>query len=63
MNLWMEIVHIASTISFREDEDVLICQINTSGLHFSQSLYRVINFLGFFSLQFMYQQFEILRSL
>ena len=44
MNLWLEVVQLASTISFSDDEDSLIWQFTRDGLCSSQSLYRVINF-------------------
>lgn len=46
MNLWLEIVQLASTISFTEDEDALGWQFNSNGIYSSQSLYRIINFRG-----------------
>jgi hypothetical protein len=46
MNLWLEIVQLASTISFTEDEDALVWQFNSNGIYSSQSLYRIINFRG-----------------
>lgn len=46
MNLWNEIVQIASTISFKDEEDSLIWQYSSSGGFSSQSLYRIVNFRG-----------------
>jgi len=46
MNLWLEVVQLASTISISDDEDSLIWQFTRDGLYSSQSLYRVINFRG-----------------
>lgn len=46
MNLWLEIIQLASTISFTNDEDALIWQFSSNGIYSSQSLYRVINFRG-----------------
>lgn len=45
-NLWLEIVQLASTIVFTEDEDASIWQFNSSGIYSSQSLYKIINFRG-----------------
>jgi hypothetical protein len=46
MNLWLEIVQLASTITFSEEEDTLIWQFRSNGIYSSQSLYRIINFRG-----------------
>ena len=46
MNLWQEVLQLASTIDFSEEEDSLIWNFNSSGIYSSQSLYRVINFRG-----------------
>jgi hypothetical protein len=46
MNKWLEIVQLASTICFSEEEDSLIWQFNSKGIYSSQSLYRLINFRG-----------------
>ena len=47
MNLWQEVLQLASTIDFsEEEEDSLIWTFNSSGIYSSQSLYRVINFRG-----------------
>jgi hypothetical protein len=46
MNIWLEIVQLASTISFSDEEDSLIWQFNSNGIYSSQSLYKVINFRG-----------------
>jgi hypothetical protein len=43
---WLEIVQLASTISFSEEEDALIWSFTSNGVCTSQSLYRVINFRG-----------------
>ena len=45
-NLWSEVIQLASTIVFSEEEDSLIWQFNSSGVYSSQSLYRVINCRG-----------------
>jgi hypothetical protein len=44
--LWMEIVQIASTINFSDEEDALIWKFSSNGSYSSQSLYRVINSRG-----------------
>ena len=46
MNLWQEVLQLASTIDFSEEEDSLIWTFNSSGIYSSQSLYRVILFRG-----------------
>lgn len=46
MNVWLEIVQLASTITFSDDDDCLIWQFNSNGVYSSQSLYRIINFRG-----------------
>jgi hypothetical protein len=43
---WQEIVQIASTIVFSEEEDALIWKFSSNGIYSSQSLYKVINFRG-----------------
>ncbi|KAJ1291703.1 hypothetical protein BS78_02G336000 [Paspalum vaginatum] len=45
-NIWMEVVQLARTINFSEEEDALIWQFSSSGTYSSQSLYKVINFRG-----------------
>jgi hypothetical protein len=44
--VWLEIVQLASTITFSEEEDALIWSFSSNGIYTSQSLYRVINFRG-----------------
>lgn len=46
MNLWLEVVQLASTITFTEEEDSLIWQCGNNGTYSSQALYKVINFRG-----------------
>jgi hypothetical protein len=46
MNLWYEIMQIASGIVFSEEEDVIIWQFSSSGRYSIQSLYAVINDRG-----------------
>lgn len=46
MNLWLEIVQLASTITFSNDEDALIWRFTSNGVYSSQSLYKIINFRG-----------------
>jgi len=37
-NIWLEVVQLASTISFTDEEDSLIWQFNSEGVYSSQSL-------------------------
>jgi hypothetical protein len=46
LNLWCEVVQLASTIVFSEEEASLIWQFNSTAVCSSQSLYKVINFRG-----------------
>lgn len=48
-NMWLEVVQLASTVTFSGEADSLICQFNSSGVYSSQSLYRIINFRGVLS--------------
>jgi hypothetical protein len=48
-NQWEEILAIASTINFSEEEDEPIWEFHSSGLYSSHSMYKVINFRGFIS--------------
>jgi hypothetical protein len=43
---WQEIIQLASSIAFTDDEDSLIWTFNSKGTYSSQSLYKVINFRG-----------------
>jgi len=43
---WQEIIQLASTIVFSDEEDSLIWTFNSRGVYSSQSLYKVINFRG-----------------
>ena len=43
---WLEVVQLAETIRFEEEEDALIWQFNSSGIYSSQSLYKIVNFRG-----------------
>jgi hypothetical protein len=44
---WWEVVQLASTINFSEEEDSLVVWLFTSnGIYSSQSLYKVVNFRG-----------------
>lgn len=45
LELWEEVCQLASTISFSE-EDSLIWQFSSNGVHSVQSLYKIINFRG-----------------
>ncbi|WVZ69867.1 hypothetical protein U9M48_018590 [Paspalum notatum var. saurae] len=48
MRLWEEVLQLASTIVFEDEEDSLIWQFSSNGTYSSQSLYKVINFRGAF---------------
>jgi hypothetical protein len=43
---WLEIVQLASTISFSDEDDTLIWKFTSNGVCTSQSLYKIINFRG-----------------
>jgi hypothetical protein len=45
--IWLEIVQLASTIQFTDDDDdALVWKFTSDGIYTSQSLYKVINFRG-----------------
>jgi hypothetical protein len=44
--MWLEIVQLASTITFSDVEDSMIWQFSSNGIYSSQSLYKVINHRG-----------------
>lgn len=44
--VWMEVVQLASTIVFCEEEDALVWKFSSKGIYTSQSLYKVINIRG-----------------
>jgi hypothetical protein len=46
LNMWDEVVNIASDLALSTDEDELIWQFHSSGVYSSQSLYTVMNFRG-----------------
>lgn len=46
MNLWHELVGIAESITFSNDQDSLIWRFNSNGVYSVQSLYAVVNFRG-----------------
>jgi hypothetical protein len=47
MNLWLEVVQLASTIVFTDDEDSLIWLFNSNGVYSSQPFYnKIIEFRG-----------------
>ena len=48
-NDWLEVVQLASTITFSFEEDALIWCFASNGTYSSQSLYRIINFRGIIS--------------
>jgi hypothetical protein len=43
MNQWLEVVQIAYSLDFIEEEDVIIWQFNSLGKYSIQSLYAVVN--------------------
>jgi hypothetical protein len=44
---WQELLVIANTIVFSEDEDQLIWQYETNGVYSSSSMYSLVNCRGF----------------
>jgi len=46
MQMWEEILGLASSIHFTEDQDSVILEFNTNGIYSVQSLYVVISFRG-----------------
>jgi hypothetical protein len=46
MDQWEEVAQIAMSIQFREEEDALIWQFNSSGIYSVQSMYVVVNNRG-----------------
>ena len=44
--MWLEVVQIASTIEFSDNEDSLIWQFTSDGVYTSQSLYKIVSFRG-----------------
>jgi hypothetical protein len=46
MNQWLEVVQIASSIEFLEQEDAIIWQYNSVGRYLVQSLYAIVNDRG-----------------
>jgi putative lipoic acid-binding regulatory protein len=46
MNMWDEVVQLATTICFSNEEDNLIWQFSSNGIYSSQSLYWIINNRG-----------------
>jgi hypothetical protein len=45
-SLWEEVVAIASTINFTNEDDEPVWVFQSKGVYSSHSLYRVINFRG-----------------
>ena len=43
---WLEILNLASTIVFSQEEDAMIWHYNSNGIYSTQSLYKIINFRG-----------------
>lgn len=46
LSLWEELLAIANSISFSDDEDSLIWELNSQGVYSVQSLYATISFRG-----------------
>jgi hypothetical protein len=46
MDMWFEVVEIAKTIIFSNEEDRLIWKYESNGVYSSKSLYATINFRG-----------------
>jgi hypothetical protein len=46
MSQWQEVLAIAETIVFSEDEDQLIWSYETNGVYSSKSMYAIVNFRG-----------------
>jgi hypothetical protein len=42
MNQWYDVLQIASSINFVDEDDVIIWQFNSLGVYFVQSLYAVM---------------------
>jgi hypothetical protein len=42
--IWPEIVQLASTISFSDEEDAMVWKFISNGIYSSQSLYKIVNF-------------------
>jgi len=46
MNLWEELLAIASSISFSEEKDSLIWELNSQDVYSVQTLYAIVSFRG-----------------
>jgi hypothetical protein len=46
MTNWLELIEIAKTISFTDENDQLIWQYETNGIYSSSSMYALVNFRG-----------------
>jgi hypothetical protein len=46
MSQWDELVQIASSIQYEDEEDAIIWQFNSSGCYYVQSLYAIVNNRG-----------------
>jgi hypothetical protein len=44
--IWLEILQLASTISFSDEENALIWKFTSNDIYSSQSLYKIVNFRG-----------------
>jgi hypothetical protein len=43
MSQWDELVQIASSIQYEDEENAIIWQFNSSGCYYVQSLYAIVN--------------------
>jgi hypothetical protein len=46
MQQWYEVLQIASSISFKEEEDAIIWKFDSKGMYSVQSLYVIVNDRG-----------------
>jgi hypothetical protein len=46
MAQWLEVVQIASSIEFLDEDDTMIWQYNSKGKYSVQSLYAIVNDIG-----------------
>lgn len=46
MRLWEEVVQLASTIVFSDNEYELVWQLTSNGVYSTQSLYKIVKFRG-----------------
>jgi hypothetical protein len=43
---WLELIEIAKTISYSDENDELVWQYETNGIYSSSSMYAIVNFRG-----------------